>query len=398
MKKIYTIAVLLFVFTLQGQNKLLSNIQESYYNDSWHNANATNYEYDNNNNLISETNLEWDNGINVWKIKEKVTYTYNSNYKVTQEIGQVWNAATNSLENGYRDTYSYGNAYGDYITEQIAESWNSSQWINDYKLSITYNGNGLADSATEYSWNGSNWINAYRTTLTYNSNYKIIIDLYQEWVNAQWENSDKAIYTYNINSRIVAEERARWDKFNALWKKDYSTTYDLDIWSNRIRNTYTDDSFQYKEEYTYDTTALLSNFAHPFRDKTGIDYILEDLPYFNKVLTETYSTFNKQISSYENNSRTTYNYNNSIVLGVENAKIASTKITVYPNPTSSILYINPSEAVTIDKVVVVDITGKTVLHQNQNSNQINIEKLAKGFYIIEAYSGNKKLTSKFVKE
>jgi hypothetical protein len=397
MKKIYTIVILLFVFSLQGQNKLLSSIQESYYNGNWYNSNATNYEYDSSNNLISETNLEWDNTNSIWKIKEKVTYTYNANYKVTQELGQVWNVTTNSLENNYRDTYSYGNTYGNYITEQIAELWESSQWINDYKLNISYNANGLADSSIEYLWNGANWTNANRTTLTYNSNYKITTDLYEEWKNLQWENSDKALYAYNGNNKIIEEERANWDKFNSLWKKEYTNTYDLDLFSNRIRNTYTDDSFQYKEEYTYDTSVLLSNFAHPFRDKTGLDYILEDFPYFSKVLTKTYSTYNKQTSSYENGSRITYNYNSAIVLSVENTKIANTTITVFPNPTTSVLNLNSSEGVTIDTIVIIDTTGKTVLQQNENTAQINVERLTAGIYIIEAYSGKEKFKTKFIK-
>lgn len=395
MKKIYTIAILLFVIALQGQNKLLSSIQESYYNGSWYNANATNYEYDSNNNLISETNLEWDQVSSIWKIKEKVTYTYNTSDKVIQELGQVWNATTNSFENDYRDTYTYTNGK---ITEQIAELPDGLQWTNDYKLSITYNVNGLVDGALEYTWNGANWINDYRTTLTYNANNKITTDLYEKWVNSQWVNSDKAFFTYNDNNKIVNENRSLWDDSNNLWLQDYINEYQMDASGNRTISTHYSSDYQYKDTFTYDTSILMANLAHPFKDKTGLDYILEDFPYINKVLVNYTSNYNKLTSTYEDSSRTTYNYNSAITLDIDQHKITNTTITLFPNPTSLVLNLNFSEAVTIDKVVVVDITGKTVLHQNQNSSQINVEKLAKGLYIIEAYSGNKKLTSKFVKE
>ncbi|HEY6142759.1 MAG TPA: T9SS type A sorting domain-containing protein [Flavobacterium sp.] len=73
-------------------------------------------------------------------------------------------------------------------------------------------------------------------------------------------------------------------------------------------------------------------------------------------------------------------------------------ISVYPNPTTSILNLNFSNALIIDKVVIIDILGKKILQQESNTTQINVEKLAAGLYIIEAYSGNEKFTSKFVKK
>ena len=73
-------------------------------------------------------------------------------------------------------------------------------------------------------------------------------------------------------------------------------------------------------------------------------------------------------------------------------------ITVFPNPTTSIVNLNFPNTVTIDKVAINDITGKIVLQQDQNTAQINVEKLATGLYIIEMFSGNEKFTSKFVKK
>ena len=52
----------------------------------------------------------------------------------------------------------------------------------------------------------------------------------------------------------------------------------------------------------------------------------------------------------------------------------------------------------ISKAKIIDITGKVVLEQTQNSNTINVENLAQGVYILEAYSSVAKYTSKFVKQ
>jgi hypothetical protein len=143
----------------------------------------------------------------------------------------------------------------------------------------------------------------------------------------------------------------------------------------------------------------MSSFAHPFKDKNGLDYLTEDLPYINKILVSKFYSLDNGI--YRENNRTTYNYNSAVAfsaLSVEQPEIAAVSITVFPNPTASVVNLNFSNNVVIDKVVVTDISGKTVLEQNQNTAKINVEKLAIGLYILEAYSGNEKFTTKFVKK
>lgn len=395
MKKLYTIAMMLFVITLQGQNKLLSSIQESYNGSSWQNYSGYNYEYDGNNNLITETYVEWVNGL--WKIKEKITYTYDANNKVVQELGQEWNATTNALENSYRDRFTYANGN---FTGQVAEIWENSSWVNEWKIDLTFNGNNLPVSLLSYNWVGANWVADERGQFTYNSNNKLTEELYEEWENSQWVNSSKSLYAYNLNHQMVSSRNATWDDFNNLYKEFYRTDYVLDGAGNRISETNTDvnNNNKWKDEYTYDSFSLMSNFAHPFKDKNGLDYLTEDFPHVNKIIAINRYSYNVATGDYNLSGKATYNYNSALTLAVENPEIVKAGITIFPNPTTSVINLDFSEAVTIDKIVVVDITGKTVLQQGANTTQVNVEKLAKGLYIIEAYSGKEKFTSKFVKK
>ena len=73
-------------------------------------------------------------------------------------------------------------------------------------------------------------------------------------------------------------------------------------------------------------------------------------------------------------------------------------IVIYPNPVCDVLQIQTPNNTIISKAKIIDITGKVVFEQNQNSNTINIENLAQGVYILEAYSSVAKYTSKFVKQ
>ncbi|MBC7845086.1 MAG: T9SS type A sorting domain-containing protein [Flavobacterium sp.] len=395
MRKITLLMLIVFTITSQGQTKLLSSINQYYNGSSWENSRGYNYEYDGNNNLITETNLAWENG--VWKIRDKTTYTYNANNKVTQEVGQEWNTTTNALENSYRDTYTYTSGN---LTGQIAEIWENSNWVNEWRNDITFI-NNLPQSALFYNWVGSQWVLDSRETLTYNGNNKITSSVTEDWVGSQWVNSGKSLLAYNASNQILNIRYAEWDDFNLNWKEYYRTDYVLDATGNRISEVNTDitANTKYKQEGNYDTSSLMSNFAHPFKDKSGVDYLFEDFPFVNKILSTNQYWFDTATNTYNAiSSRNTYNYNSAITLSVEQPEIVNTTISVFPNPTTSVLNLNFSEAVTIDKIVVVDITGKTVLQQGANTTQVNVEKLTAGLYIIEAYSGKDKFTSKFVKK
>jgi N-acetylneuraminic acid mutarotase len=77
----------------------------------------------------------------------------------------------------------------------------------------------------------------------------------------------------------------------------------------------------------------------------------------------------------------------------------NTKITsIYPNPTNSILNINTENNTVFNKIVVTDLAGKIILEQTQNTNQINVQNLANGIYLLEAVSGNEKWHAKFIKK
>lgn len=73
------------------------------------------------------------------------------------------------------------------------------------------------------------------------------------------------------------------------------------------------------------------------------------------------------------------------------------KLSIFPNPVNNILTIQNVDNKLIDKVTISDLTGKKVLEQNNNSNIINVENLQKGMYLLQIFSGEKNVVSKFIK-
>lgn len=71
-------------------------------------------------------------------------------------------------------------------------------------------------------------------------------------------------------------------------------------------------------------------------------------------------------------------------------------ITLYPNPTKSLLTIQNNSGQPIDSVTITDITGKKIMRQNAST--INVENLQQGIYFIEVASGHNVYREKIIKE
>ena len=72
--------------------------------------------------------------------------------------------------------------------------------------------------------------------------------------------------------------------------------------------------------------------------------------------------------------------------------------TMYPNPTTSIINFESPNNSKIGKVVISELTGKTLIKLTENTKRIDIQNLSKGLYLIEVYFDNEKFIGKFLKE
>ena len=100
-------------------------------------------------------------------------------------------------------------------------------------------------------------------------------------------------------------------------------------------------------------------------------------------------------ASNESGSTTTTIAISTAVLG--NPSFTKESPTLFPNPAHNLLQIQTSDNLTIDRVIITDLTGKVILEQALDTNTINIAQLASGMYLIKAFSGQQTFTSKFMK-
>lgn len=72
-------------------------------------------------------------------------------------------------------------------------------------------------------------------------------------------------------------------------------------------------------------------------------------------------------------------------------------VDIYPNPASNVLNLIVNNSITIEKIAIIDFTGK-IIKTFEAIEQIDISNLTSGLYFIQAYYENKVITKKFVKE
>jgi endonuclease I len=81
------------------------------------------------------------------------------------------------------------------------------------------------------------------------------------------------------------------------------------------------------------------------------------------------------------------------------ATFEATSFVLYPNPTNgNTVFINTQNNATVDAVTIYDISGREVLQQNNVSNQIDVQKLQQGMYLIQLQIGNQIITKKLLKQ
>lgn len=389
MKKITILLLTLYSFTVFGQIKLTSATEEYFNGTTWIINNKTLYTYDANGNVLTEEYLYKDYvNTEVWKTSSITTYTYNANNNLIEEIYEDYDTSTNTISYAYKTVYTYNTQ--NKLIEILDYNLDNNQWVEDSKVILTYNSNNYISMGVFYIWDGNNFVldsdDSERTTLNYNNDNQLYNIVVESWNGTSWVLDYKTDNTFSNGTMM---ESLSYDYNESSWQITDKVEYSYDVYKNKLSENYSEINnglweTTYKTTNTYDTSVLLSEFYHPFKDKTGIEYLFEGgFSYINKLINTYYS------DTY----RTVYNYGEAT---------ASTKETilkdfdVYPNPVTSILNLNNNNF-TIKKVELFNILGKKVL--TTTKNKINIQNLINGVYLLKVVAENGNyITKRIVKK
>ncbi|MDB2462949.1 T9SS type A sorting domain-containing protein, partial [Algibacter sp.] len=77
---------------------------------------------------------------------------------------------------------------------------------------------------------------------------------------------------------------------------------------------------------------------------------------------------------------------------------SSKNLSVYPNPTSSILNIELKNGGSIKKTTILNLVGQQVLKNTTGRTSINISGLSKGMYILKIESSDGTFSKRVIKK
>ncbi|RYM34581.1 T9SS type A sorting domain-containing protein [Brumimicrobium glaciale] len=387
MKKTLLLSFTMLACSLFGQNKIESSIYEKHHGSSYETIRGKNYEYDSNDNLIKETNYDWVG--NSWAKNYILFFTYDNDNKVTLKKRKGWNGIVQQYLDGSKTEYTY-NANG-LPTQFLDIMMNTSgQYVVSGKTEFTYNGTKLATSLLSH-YNGNQWYLKEKSTLTYIGNRlnQVIIEDHN---GTDWELSWRILFSYNSNNQISSVIS---ESFDGTGYVEYEkVNYDFDNNLNLLNEiSFEEGYFDFDSQYNYDFTAQLSDYQHPFKDKTGIDYIFETFPYVSKILNNTTYGFDTQTNSAYIIDRVRYDYTDSLFLSTK-SNMEIQNINLYPNPANE--YIQISGITNSENVAVYTVLGVKAFDTVTNEgDKINIEGLSKGLYLLKFENG---VALKFLKK
>jgi hypothetical protein len=371
MKKITFLFLTLCSLTIFGQVKLTSSLTEFFDGTSYTNIEKTVFTYGSSNNLLRETGFSWI--ATEWKKSSESIYTYNVDNMAIVDLYQEYDMNTNTISFRERSNYMY-NADGNLI-QILEEEYLGSSWVNVYKSDLQYSNNRIS-SGLSYEWNGSNWVYAEdssKITINYNSNGTVSSIDNDVMDDASWVASFRTIYTYDDSNRITLQNQQAWNGTSWVTLYREENTYDTfgnaieqkEYYSNNDTLTLVSD-----ETFTFDTTQLMASFIHPFKDKTGIDYLFSGEKIVNKIINSiTFNDYN-----------TTYNYGEATASANDFSLV---DVKVYPNPAANFIKVSAENA-TIKNIELYTILGKKIM--TSIKNDLNIENLVNGVYVLKIQS------------
>ncbi|MFY7741842.1 MAG: T9SS type A sorting domain-containing protein [Flavobacterium sp.] len=83
---------------------------------------------------------------------------------------------------------------------------------------------------------------------------------------------------------------------------------------------------------------------------------------------------------------------------LQNDEFTATLFTLYPNPVNNLLFVENNTNTTIQKIVVYDIMGKTIMEQSGNIAQIDFSNITSGLYFVKISSEKEIMVKKIMRK
>lgn len=196
----------LYAYNLQ--NTLICDRYQEFQNDSStvdHHVDT--FMYNANNDLDTLLGLTWGQNANI-TFGDKLVYTYDNNHNILSQTDLQWDTVAHLWKNVSRSTFSYSN---NLLISKLSELWLGS-WTNDQRDSYTYNANNLQEKDTKQYWQNNTWNDNSRDSNVY-LNGNLVLFFHDEWNtdSSKWLNYSMDSNAYDASSNKIYSGENAWD-------------------------------------------------------------------------------------------------------------------------------------------------------------------------------------------
>jgi len=299
---------------------------------------------------------------------------------------------TDNSGGSYRYLYTY-NPQGS-MSSKVYQLFNGSDWISNDSTVFEYDLLGNLTVESEYSllggvasldqvdslfyepgssrliestnhfFDGVNLLPDYQTLVDWNGNNVNQVDLLEGDGNGALE------IAFRLNYNYSGAQVTGFDAFEAVNGVPNTNVFAVGTFTFNAQNDpesyklIADGFLEDSVVYNYDSDGFLTEALSHTEDGNGVVFLAQ-----------------------------TRQFNFTSIATVN--EVETLDVVIYPNPTSDILRIQSPEV--ISELHIVNMNGQVVLSQN-NTNEIDLEVLPKGTYVIYGQSDDKQFNSTFVKK
>lgn len=321
------------------------------------------YQYNQNGTILLESTSNKKVSAQNFQAYQKTDYTYDINGNLTQQLRSDYDTNLHVYIDKYRVEKSFATS-GDLCTKSefflVGNSWD----MGAKTIYYTDANHNIIDEVVLTHDLGDTTMYFYTRTSRFfnNANQKLeeVKMNYQEF-NHKWENQMKYEFIYDANGNLVSETEFYWNSTLSRWD-NYS-----------------------KEEYVYDQEYLIEEDAKAF--------VWVDSEKKNILLSHSSLNWDSENNVWFTTQKLVYYYSGH---GLSIESINNTQlVSVYPNPTSDLLYFDVDNA----NVQLFDVAGNLVLQSAvQKSVPISLQQLANGIYFYSLTTAKEVVSGKIVKQ
>ena len=212
-----------YIYTYDANNNMLTQLSETWQNNDWENTFLMTYTYDDNNNMLTQLSQTREN--NDWQNFLQYTHTYDANNNMLTRLSQIWE--NNDWKNSVQYLYTYD--VNNNILIELYKSWQNNNWENFSQHTYTYDANNNRLTLLMQRLNDSS-----QYIYTYDANNNMLTHLDKKWQNNDWQNNGQYIYTYDANNNILTELGQLWQSNNNVWRNREQIVYTYDANNNLL--------------------------------------------------------------------------------------------------------------------------------------------------------------------